>query len=78
MGELRPLVTGAARRNEKERSDLSAERPEREPPGELRPIVTGQLSGMKRSAATSPLSAWDGGRPTSEPPVSAEPTGPRT
>jgi hypothetical protein len=30
---------------------------EREPIGELRPIVTGQLSGMKRSAATYPLSA---------------------
>jgi hypothetical protein len=30
---------------------------EREPIGELRPIVTGQISGMKRSAATYPLSA---------------------
>jgi NAD(P)-dependent dehydrogenase (short-subunit alcohol dehydrogenase family) len=30
---------------------------EREPTGELRPIVTGHPSGMKRSAATYPLGA---------------------
>jgi hypothetical protein len=31
--------------------------PEREPIGELRPIVTGQPSGTKRSVATYPLGA---------------------
>jgi hypothetical protein len=30
---------------------------EREPPGELRPIVTAKFSGTQRSEATSPLSA---------------------